>query len=166
MRKVLFIVFFVLFISDVQSNNSNSFEKVKVIDGDTIYFEGVRIRFSGIDAPETNYRGKNQNCLYNKKILNCGNLSKQFLTQAIKNKKVTCILEKKPDQFNRKLGECFVNNESLSEILVKNGYAFDYPKYSKFKFSTHQDYAKKNELGLWKMKFEFPWEFRKKIRNK
>ena len=165
MIKLLLIVFFVLIIFDLQSNNSNNIGTVKVIDGDTIYHGGIKIRFSGIDAPESNFRGRNQNCLYNQKIVNCGDMSKDFLIQLIKNKKVTCKLEKKLDQFNRKLGECFINNESLSKILVKNGYAFDYPKYSKFKFSKYQKYAKKKELGLWKMKFQFPWDFRDKVRK-
>ena len=48
--------------------------------------------------------------------------------------------------------------------MVINGYAFDYPKYSKKKFAKEQEYAKKNKLGLWSMKFEFPWEFRNKNR--
>ena len=45
--------------------------------------------------------------------------------------------------------------------MVKNGYAFDYPKYSKKKFAKEQVYAKENKLGLWSMKFQFPWDFRK-----
>ena len=74
--------------------------------------------------------------------------------------------DKKPDQHNRKLGECFIENKSLSRLMVKNGYAFDYPKYSKKKFAKEQEYAKNNKLGLWSMKFEFPWIFREKVRNK
>ena len=68
------------------------------------------------------------------------------------------------DQFNRLLGECFLDNESLSVYMVKNGYAFDYPKYSKGKFREHEKYAKDLSLGLWQMKFEYPWIWRKKNR--
>ena len=88
--------------------------------------------------------------------------SKEFLIQEIKNLKVTCEIEAKPDRYKRKLGECFVNDKSLSRILVKNGYAFDYPRYSKKKYAKDQDHARANKLGLWNMKFEFPWDFRKK----
>ena len=63
--------------------------------------------------------------------------------------------------YKRKLGECFVEGKSFSRILVKNGYAFDYPRYSKKKYLEEQEYAKANNLGLWDMKFEFPWNFRK-----
>ncbi len=48
--------------------------------------------------------------------------------------------------------------------MVKNGYAFDYPKYSKGKFRAYEKYAKNLSLGLWQMKFEYPWIWRKKNR--
>ena len=60
------------------------------------------------------------------------------------------------------MAECFVNGESLSKILVKNGYAFDYARYSKKKYAQDQEYAKTNKLGLWSMTFELPWSWRKK----
>ena len=61
--------------------------------------------------------------------------------------------------------ECFVNKESLSKYLVRNGYAFAYRKYSK-KFIEDEQYAKENKLGLWSMNFEYPWEYRRKLRSK
>ena len=146
--------------------NNSSTRNFKVIDGDTISINNVSIRFSGIDAPESYYRGKDQKCLIGDSVINCGKLSKNFLIKLIGKKKVECKLEKKPDQYNRKLGECFVENQSLSRLMIKNGYAFDYPKYSKKKFAKEQEYAKNNKLGLWNMKFEFPWEFRDRIRGK
>jgi endonuclease YncB( thermonuclease family) len=53
------------------------------------------------------------------------------------------------------------NNESLSRYIVKNGYAFAYRRYSD-QFVQDEEYAKSNQLGLWKMKFDFPWDYRKK----
>ena len=135
---------------------------LKVIDGDTIKLNGEKIRFSGVDAPESNYKGKEQTCLKNNSVIRCGKLSKEFLIKIIGNNKVTCKIEKKPDKYKRKLGECFVNQSSISRILVKNGYAFDWPYYSNKKYAIDQDYAKKNKLGLWSMIFEFPWDFRRK----
>ena len=70
-------------------------------------------------------------------------ISKQYLSNLIGKQKVNCKIEKKPDQFGRKLGECFINKKSLSRLMVKNGYAFDYPKYSQNKFAKEQEYAKK-----------------------
>ena len=49
--------------------------------------------------------------------------------------------------------------------MVRSGYAFDYAKYSKKKYLKDELHAKTNKLGLWNMKFEYPWEWRKKIRE-
>ena len=65
------------------------------------------------------------------------------------------------DQYKRILAECFVNNLSLSSYLVRKGYAFAYRKYSK-KFIDDENYARENNLGMWSMNFEYPWDYRKK----
>ena len=44
-------------------------DKIKIIDGDTILLDNKKIRFSGIDAPETKFKGKQQFCLKKKKKL-------------------------------------------------------------------------------------------------
>ena len=156
MKKLSLYVFLVLMFY-----NTSFADSLRVVDGDTIVLNGEKIRFSGIDAPESSYRGKEQTCLINEAIIHCGKLSKELLIKKIGTNKVTCKREKEPDQYNRILAECFVNGESLSKILVKNGYAFDYARYSKKKYAQDQEYAKTNKLGLWSMKFEFPWDWRK-----
>ena len=89
---------------------------------------------------------------------------KNFLTEKIVNKKLKCLIEPQKDYFGRYLGECFINNESVSAYMVRNGLAFDYPKYSKKKYSKDQIYAKNNKLGLWSMEFDYPWIWRKNNR--
>ena len=135
-------------------------DTLRVVDGDTIDLNGEKIRFSGIDAPESNYRGKEQTCLINEAIIHCGKLSKEFLIKKIGTNKVTCKREKELDQYKRILAECFVNGESLSKFLVRGGYAFAYRKYSK-KFIEDEEFAKANKLGMWAMTFQYPWDFRK-----
>ena len=156
------LIFFFLTYNDVKSQELEIIEgKAIVVDGDTIKINSEKIRFSGIDAPESYYKGKEQFCLKGEEKIPCGKLSKNFLIKKIGNQKVKCEIEAKTDRYKRKLGECFVEGKSLSRILVKNGYAFDYPRYSKKKYLEEQEYAKANNLGLWDMKFEFPWNFRK-----
>jgi endonuclease YncB( thermonuclease family) len=158
----IFLIFLSLLYKDVNSQETQIIEgSVLVVDGDTIKINGESIRFSGIDAPESYYKGNEQLCLKEDEKISCGKLSKDFLIKMINNQKVTCKIEPRPDRYKRKLGECFVNSKSLSRILVKNGYAFDYPRYSKKKYANDQEYARANKLGLWNMKFEFPWDFRK-----
>ena len=128
---------------------------LKVVDGDTIVLNGEKIRFSGIDTPELK-----QKCIKNDQKVFCGVLAKKLLLEKIGNKTLECIREGK-DIYKRTLAECFINGESLSVFLVRNGYAFAYRKYSD-KFIKEEEFAKKNKNGLWSMKFEYPWDFRKK----
>jgi endonuclease YncB( thermonuclease family) len=143
------LIFFFLTYFDVKSN------EIKIIDGDTIHLNGEKIRFSGIDTPEIK-----QTCAKNNEIIKCGILARELLIKIIANNRINCIREGK-DQYKRTLAECFVNDLSLSSYLVKNGYAFAYRRYSK-KFIVDEDFAKSNKLGMWSMKFEYPWDWRKK----
>jgi endonuclease YncB( thermonuclease family) len=141
------VVFFFTY-TDIRSQD------IKVTDGDTIKIDGEKIRFSGIDTPELK-----QTCIKDRVKNSCGIKAKQILIDKISNNKVNCITEGK-DQYKRTLAECFVNSESLSSYLVKSGYAFAYRKYSK-KFIKDEDYARMKKIGMWSMKFEYPWEYRK-----
>ena len=168
-QKLILISFFFLLLNNFPSvsSDSNYFlisGKAKIIDGDTLKINSKKIRFSGIDAPESFFFGKKQLCVLNNINILCGKLSKEKLIEKIGNQVVDCKIEKNKDQYSRLIGECFIKNESLSVFMVKNGYAFDYPKYSKGKFRKQQIYAKKFSLGLWQMQFEYPWIWRKKNR--
>ena len=152
-RKVILVisisslVFFFTY-KDIKSQD------IQVTDADTIKINGEKIRFSGIDAPELK-----QFCVIENIKNSCGLKAKQILVDKIGNFEITCIREGK-DQYKRTLAECFVNDESLSRYLVKRGYAFAYRKYSD-KFIKDEDYARLKKVGMWSMKFEYPWDFRR-----
>ena len=126
---------------------------VTVIDGDTIRLGDVKLRFSGIDAPEIN-----QTCLASEGKVACGKISRDLLIEKVTNNKISCTDEGK-DFYGRVLGECFVNGESLSSYLVREGFAFAYRKYSN-KYIEDEEYAKFNKLGMWSMEFQYPWDYR------
>ncbi len=146
--SVCLVIFFLTY------NDVKSFE-IKIIDGDTIHLDGEKIRFTGIDTPELS-----QECSKNNETILCGVEARNLLIKKIGKNEVKCVREGK-DQYKRTLAECFVNNLSLSSYLVRKGYAFAYRKYSK-KFIEDEDYARLNNLGMWSMKFEYPWDYRKK----
>ena len=127
---------------------------VTVIDGDTIRLGDVKIRFSGIDAPEIN-----QTCVASEGKVACGKISRDLLIEKVTNNKISCTDEGK-DFYGRVLGECFVNGESLSAYLVRKGFAFAYRKYSN-KYIEDEEYAKFNKLGMWSMEFQYPWDYRR-----
>ena len=145
--RFFFIIFFIPTLVFAQD--------LKVVDGDTIHIGKIKYRFHGIDAPEMS-----QICRKDNKNIKCGVLSRNKLVEKISSQKVECK-KKTIDRYKRIVAECFVNNESLSSYLVKNGYAFAYRKYS-IEFVENENFAKKNKLGLWAMEFEYPWDFRRK----
>ena len=156
-RKAIFLIsvfslIFILIINQVKS------QTIKIVDGDTIHLNGVKIRFIGIDTPELK-----QTCLKEGVKDLCGATAKQILIDKIGNDNVECISDGK-DQYKRTLAECFVNNESLSSYLVRSGYAFAYRRYSK-KFIPDEDYARINKIGIWSMEFDYPWDYRKSKKN-
>ena len=148
--KILIIYFFssIFFLT-----NNLYASHVTVVDGDTIKLGDVKIRFSGIDAPEIN-----QTCIASEGKLACGKISKDILIAKVTNNKISCTDEGK-DVYGRVLGECFVNGQSLSSYLVREGFAFAYRKYSN-KYIKDEEYAKSNKHGMWSMEFEYPWDFR------
>ena len=141
------LVFFLIF-DQVKSQD------LRVVDGDTIHLNGEKIRFTGIDTPELK-----QTCIKEGFIDQCGLTAKEILIVKIGDNKVECISEGK-DRYKRTLAECFVNGESLSSYLVRSGYGFAYRGYSK-KFIPDEDYAKDNKIGMWSMKFQYPWDYRR-----
>jgi len=129
-------------------------QEIRVVDGDTIHLNGEKIRFSGIDTPELK-----QTCIKEGVTNPCGVTAKEMLIEKISDNKVECSSEGK-DRYKRTLADCFVNGESLSTYLVRSGYAFAYRRYSK-KYIPDEDYAKANQIGMWNMKFQYPWDYRR-----
>ena len=133
--------------------NMSFADSLRVVDGDTIVLNGEKIRFSGIDTPELK-----QTCIQDGEEVGCGMIAKMLLVEKIGDNTPECISKGK-DAYKRTLAECFVNGESLSKFLVRSGYAFAYRKYST-KFIKDEEFAKANKLGMWSMKFQYPWDFR------
>ena len=110
-KLILISFFFFLFnINPLLSSEQNYLlisGKPKITDGDTIKINNKKIRFSGIDAPESFFFGKKQSCIMNNVEILCGKLSKDKLIEKIGNQVVNCKIEKNKDQYSRLIGECF-----------------------------------------------------------
>ena len=141
------LVIIILFSFSFSYSDEKNITKGKaiVVDGDTVKINGKKIRFGGIDAPESYYRGKKQTCIEDNKKVFCGQISKDKLIEKIGTNFVNCKIEKNKDIYKRLVGECFIKEESLSVFMVRNGYAFDWPYYSERKFANDQEYAKMNK---------------------
>ena len=151
MKKLTLYAFLVFMFCNISFSDS-----LIVVDGDTIVLNGEKIRFSGIDTPELK-----QMCMNGDEKVFCGKSAKMILIKKIGNQIPECIKEGK-DVYKRTLAECFINGESLSVFLVRSGYALAYRKYSD-KFIKDEEFAKENKIGIWAMKFQYPWDFRKSL---
>ena len=167
MKKLSQILFSSLLLLFIFSSSIYSKEiiigKAEVIDGDTIKINSKSIRLFGIDAPE-----KKQKCkkfflsisfLSFQKKYNCGTVSTEHLKKKIQHKVIKCVSDSN-DRYKRYLAICYLNKLDLNKWMVKNGYAVAYKKYSK-KYVLDEQYAKENELGIWKGAFTEPEKWRR-----
>lgn len=133
--------------------------RASVIDGDTIEIHGERIRFNGIDAPEAR-----QKCLDAAGLeYRCGRASTMALDTFLAASVPTNCTFVERDRYRRFVGNCFrADGKSVSSWMVRNGYALDWPRYSKGRYAPEQETAAKAKTGMWSGTFETPWEWRKR----
>lgn len=126
--------------------------RASVIDGDTIDVQGVRIRFDGIDAPESG-----QKCLTESgKAYRCGRTSAEALDAFLaQSRPVSC--HRTGRDRNRIVAVCKrADGADVNRWLVANGYAIDWPKYSKGRYAEEQRHAEEAKAGIWAGSFEWP----------
>lgn len=132
--------------------------RASVIDGDTIEIHGERIRFHGIDAPES------------KQTCNdaagapypCGRVSADTLDVFLAGSRpTTCHFEDR-DRYGRFVGTCFrADGIEVNAWMVGQGQAIDFRRYSKGKYSEDEKAARRAKRGLWRGTFENPSKIRR-----
>lgn len=149
LKKILFIFFIciscIIYAKEIKN--------IEVLDGDTIAYtennKRTRVRFYGIDAPESHQE--------------FGKESTQYLSSLLKDKKAELIVVS-IDMYSRELALVYVDKECINVTMVVNGYAWFYPfaKPVCNAFKYHEQYAKEHKLGLWNTKDpKEPWIWRK-----
>jgi endonuclease YncB( thermonuclease family) len=131
--------------------------RASVIDGDTIEISGQRIRFNGIDAPESIQRCNDASG----RSYACGRKSANALDEFLATSRpVTCEFVDW-DQYGRFVGNCArADGTSVQGWLVRNGHALDWPRYSHGAFAAQEATARASKLGVWQGDFQKPWEWR------
>ena len=138
--------------------------KATVIDGDTITIKNAKIRFSGIDAPEKNYRGQTQFCRGPKGVWACGKKASSKLKQLINGQEVQCTNEGK-DKYGRTLSICYANGVDLQAEMVRSGMAVAYLRYSN-RYENEMVEAMTAQVGIWGGPFVEPEQWRIQNRKK
>ncbi|MHA6688715.1 thermonuclease family protein [Mesorhizobium sp. A556] len=139
------------------SANHQLVGRASIIDGDTIEIHGERVRFNGIDAPESR-----QLCQDAKgRDYQCGQIAANALNEFLSQSRPTRCDFVERDQYGRFVGNCYrADGSSVQRWLVSNGHAMDWPRYSQGAYATQQSAARSKRLGIWVGKFQPPWEWR------
>jgi succinoglycan biosynthesis protein ExoI len=126
--------------------------RASVVDGDTVDIGKTRIRFEGIDAPESWQR-----CSKSSKPYRCGKEAADALDGFLAaSRPLRCEPHYKEGR-GRWVADCFrADGKSVNEWMVINGHAIDWPKYSGGKYAGLQAKAKARHLGIWQGRFELP----------
>jgi endonuclease YncB( thermonuclease family) len=139
---------------DLSANAEDIVGVPRIVDGDTIQIDSIRIRLEGIDAPETD-----QLCLdANGNRWTCGIEARDQLKQKAGGKSWTCHAHG-TDRYGRALATCDVDGENIQRWLVQNGWALSFVRYS-HRYDADQEKAREIKAGLWAGAFIAPWDWR------
>lgn len=123
--------------------------QIRVIDGDTFELNGKKIRLYGIDAFE-----KGQKCYKHNDEFDCGKLSLEHLTFLLTGKNIECT-HQSYDRYSRSISICNVDGIDISKMMVRQGWAKAYKKYSS-NYVQDEEFAQKEKLGAWSKEFISP----------
>ncbi len=129
-------------------------QRVSVIDGDTLEFNGRIVHLYGIDAPELG-----QLCLHDQTAQQCG------LAAAFELKKLLdlvhtplkCRPAKAADDPSQQT--CTFNHTDIGRLLLESGYALATADVSP-DYAEAQDSARQGDLGIWHDEYIRPNEWR------
>jgi micrococcal nuclease len=95
--------------------------------------EKFSVRLSGIDAPEIGQESAND--------------AKRYLEDLLKGKEVRLMCDGR--SYQRRTCEIFLGDIHVQHELVRQGWAWDSPKYSGGRYAKAQAEARKARIGIW-----------------
>lgn len=125
----------------------------KVYDGDTFTLcNGQRIRVDGIDSPELKQP--------------YGYQARDYARALILNRNVTLACNGWSN--DRRVCGVTINGRDFATLMVQAGFAFDSPRYSRWKYAASEKQARSNGVGVWRQPRggQRPWDYRKQQRAK
>lgn len=127
----------------------------KIIDGDSVEVNNIKIRIQGIDAPE-----KAQKCLNGfGKTYSCGIKSKEALEE-LTDGTIECI-GSRLDRYKRTIATCYnKSGKDVAKEMVARGWALAYRQYSS-DYVEDENIAAQKKMGIWQGEFIDPWDWRK-----
>jgi endonuclease YncB( thermonuclease family) len=140
MKKLIILFFLINLCSNVYSQSFTG-KVIGIKDGDTVVvldslFNQTTLRLAEVDCPE--------------KDQPFGTKAKQFTSDEIYRKQIKYIVTD-IDRYGRSIAKIYYDdNKYLSAEIIKNGFGWQYKKYSTSKLLAKlEEEARKNKRGLW-----------------
>jgi endonuclease YncB( thermonuclease family) len=131
--------------------------RASVVDGDTVEIAGTRVRFNGIDAPESSQVCRNASG----KDYRCGQSAANALDAWLAQSRPLRCEFVEWDAYGRFVGDCSrADGKSVAAWLVSSGHAMDWPRHSSGVYTRLQAEARSAQRGIWQGEFQPPWEWR------
>jgi endonuclease YncB( thermonuclease family) len=134
---------------------------VEIVDGDTLRIDGERVRLWGMDAPE-----RKQACEIAGQSVPIGQRATDTLRQILSSGPLRCDAKDR-DRYGRTVSECWAGEVNVSDAMVRLGWAWALPRYSKDRFLPAQEEAERAGRGVWAghASCEAPARFRQERRR-
>lgn len=154
-RFCLLLVFLLLAISPALA-------AIEIVDGDTLRIDGQRVRLWGFDAPE-----RRQSCQMNGRSEPIGQEATAALRSILDAGPLRCQVRQKRDQNGRPVLECWAGATAIGDAMVRTGWAWAVPRFSKELYLPAQEQAERENRGVWAGRghCEAPARFRKRHRR-
>ncbi len=123
--------------------------EARVIDGDTITVDGVRVRLFGVDTPEVDDR----DCTYPDGAQTCGEIAGDVLAAVLIEPRCQVV---DIDRFRRLIATCDARGRSVSEYLVQAGVALALPAVNGGSYLEAERAAQENKTGFWNCEWPTP----------
>ena len=154
MRKHITLLFVLFSITTLFSQTTLKAKVIGIKDGDTVVVLDslnyqTTLRLAEVDCPE--------------KSQPFGTKAKQFTSEQIYHKQIKYVVTD-IDRYGRSIAKIYYDdNKYLSAEIIKNGYGWQYKRYSTSKeLANFENAARLQKLGLWYDKNPIePWEWRK-----
>jgi micrococcal nuclease len=123
----------------------------RIIDGDTLECDKLKIRLCGIDSPE--------------KSQPYGAAATTKLTQLALNKNVRLVTQR-TDNYGRILAEVWLKNRFINAELIRSGLAYNYGNcpIQKTVLINAEKSAISGKLGVWQTEQIKPWIYRRQAK--
>jgi endonuclease YncB( thermonuclease family) len=143
--ELRFLAIAILLVTAPAAAQDQLIGRASIIDGHTIEIHDERIRFNGVDAPESWQKCQDK---FGREY-RCGRASAEALDTFLAASRPTRCEFIERDRYGRFVGKCYrADGLSVAEWLVRNGHALDWPKYSGGAYARDQAKAKRERRGI------------------